>query len=117
MKRLALAALAAVFFAGCSERSNRLDLGVDLYLQPQSGTAEDLILQAAIRKKMLDAVPRNDGIVYVRVVEKVVYLSGSVKTEQLKTRAFEAASKIDIQLDGQPLKPEAIKADSLTAGL
>jgi osmotically-inducible protein OsmY len=94
MNRLAAIAFAALLLAGCSERSNRVDLGVDLYLHPQSGTAEDLILQAAIRKKVLDTVPRNSGIVYVRVIDRIVFLTGSVKSQEIRDLVREAAEKI-----------------------
>jgi osmotically-inducible protein OsmY len=93
-----------------------VDLGVDLYLHPQSGTAEDLILQAAIRKKVLDTLPRNSGIVYVRVVDKIVFLTGSVKSPEIRDLVRDAAEKIDIRIDGTPLKPQSVKADGITVG-
>jgi len=116
MKRLAAVAVVFGFLAGCSQRPTRVDLGVDVYLQPQSGVAEDLILQAAIRKKIQETMAKNAGVVYVRVVERIVYLTGSVKTEEDKKRAREAAELVNVQIDGAPLKPKAVQADGLTVG-
>ena len=116
MNRLAAVAMLAFLLAGCSQRSNRVDLGVDLYLHPQSGNAEDLILQAAIRKKILDTLPPNSGIVYVRVVEKIVFLSGTLKSDQVKSLARETAEKVDIRLDGAPLKPQSVHVEDLNVG-
>lgn len=115
MKRFAAAVLACLL-AGCSQRATRVDLGVDVYLQPQSGAAEDLILQAAIRKKVQEALPKNSGAVYVRVVEGIVFLTGTVKTEEAKARAREAAEKIDVRVDGAPLKPRAVQAEGIAVG-
>jgi osmotically-inducible protein OsmY len=89
---------------------------VDLYLHPQSGTPEDLILQAAIRKKVAEAVPQGSGTVYVRVIDRIVFLSGSVKSEEMRTRARQAAESIDIRLDGTPLKPQSVHADEIAVG-
>jgi osmotically-inducible protein OsmY len=114
MKRWLAAVAAAAMLAGCSERANRVDLGVDVYLHPQSGTADDLILQAAIRKKLAEDLPANSGNVYVRVVERNVFLSGTVKSQDVKALAVKAAETVDVRIDGNPIKPASVKGDSIT---
>ena len=116
MNRLSAALMLAALLAACGPRANRVDLGVDVYLQPQSGDADDLILQAAIRQKILVALPKNSGVVYVRVVDRIVYLSGSVRSEAVREQARTAAEKIDIRIDGTPLKPRAVNADGIAVG-
>jgi osmotically-inducible protein OsmY len=116
MKTLAAAAVVAALLTGCSQRPARVDLGVDLYLHPQSGSAEDLILQAAIRKKIAETLPKNAGVVYVRVESGIVFLTGAVKSEAAKAQAREAAEKVDVRLDGAPLKPKDVHAEGVTVG-
>ncbi len=114
MKMLAAAAVLAALLTGCSHRPARVDLGVDLYLHSQSGSAEDLILQAAIRKEIAGTLPKNSGVVYVRVESGIVFLTGSVKSEAVRAQAKDAAEKVDVRLDGAPLKPKDVHAEGIT---
>ncbi len=111
MTRLMLTAIVLALTAGCGGRPARVDLGVDLYLHPDASSPEDLILQAAIRRKLVNALPDDSGAVYVRVIDGVVFLTGSVRSAQVKSRVQELAENIDVALDGQPLKPKAVRND------
>jgi hypothetical protein len=98
---------------GCRKNPPRVDLGVDLYLHPESAGVDDVILQAAIRRSILEGLAPKAGLVHVRVVEGVVFLTGSVFSEQERSRAAEIARTIDIRIDGKQLKPAEVRLDRL----
>ena len=99
----------------CSQRPPRIDLGVDLYLHPEAATSDDAILQAAIRKRIVEGLKPNGGLVHVRVIDKTVFLSGSVKNDADRENAKSIAEKISIVIDGNPLKPGRVEAERLIA--
>jgi hypothetical protein len=90
---------------GCPKKLPRADLGVDLYLHPEAASVDDVLLQAAIRKKIADSLPGRAGLVHVRSIDKVIFLSGSVASDDDRKKALDAAQSIDLKIDGQPIKP------------
>jgi hypothetical protein len=80
-KQLAALVGMSVILAGCGSK-NPIRLDVDLYLHPQASQPTDLVLQAAIRKRLAKFQEKRSVIVHVRVLEGIVYLSGTAKTEK-----------------------------------
>ncbi len=81
VRQLAALVALSVTLAGCgSKKLIRLD--VDLYLHPQASQPTDLVLQAAIRKRLAEFQEKRPVIVHVRVLEGIVFLSGTAKTEE-----------------------------------
>jgi hypothetical protein len=105
--------LLVVLLAGCQKNPPRVDLGVDLYLHPEAASTDDVILQAAIRRKILEALAPKAGLVHVRVVDGVVFLSGSVPSDQDRKKADEIARTIDVRIDGKAIKPADVRLDRL----
>jgi len=72
-------------------------LGIDLYLHPESASADDLILQTAIRGRIeADALTR--GRVQVRVAGLKVVLSGSVSAQATKDATSRLAQEITVTI-------------------
>ena len=79
-KRILLVMSSILLLAGaCGGRPARFELGVDVYLHPDSAKPKDLILQAAIREQLDGIATRRRDQVHVRVFEKIAFLSGTVK--------------------------------------
>ena len=112
-RRIAAAVILLLPLAACQKNPPRVDLGVNLYLHPEAAGANDAILQAAIRKKIVDALAPNAGLVHVRVIDGIVFLSGSVVSDQDKQRALEIAKSIDIRVDSQPIVAKDLRSDRL----
>ena len=98
----------------CSQRPPRVDLAVDLYLHPEAAGSDDAILQAAIRKRIVEELKPNGGLVHVRVIDKTVFLSGSVRTEADRQKAKSIAEDIKILIDDTQLKPGKVEIERLT---
>lgn len=100
IKPLLLALSALLCFAACGGRPARVDLGVDVYLHPDSAEPRDLMLQAAIRERLDQIAEKRRDQVYVRVFELTAFLSGSVKDPCSKTEAYQAATATKVTVDG-----------------
>jgi hypothetical protein len=86
--------------ASCGGRPARVDLGVDVYLHPDSAEPRDLMLQAAIRERLDQIAAKRRDQVYVRVFDLTAFLSGSVKDPCSKTEANQAATATKVTVDG-----------------
>ena len=95
--------LVLLTLAGCAKKLPRADLGVDVYLHPEAAGVDDVLLQAAIRKKIAESLP--GGAVHVRVIDKVIFLSGSVASDEDRVKAIDAAKNLDLRIDGQAIRP------------
>ena len=115
MRRFIALPLMLLTMISCSQRPPRIDLGVDLYLHPEAASSDDAILQAAIRKRIVEELRPNGGLVHVRVIDKTVFLSGSVKTDADRENAKSIAEKISIVIDGNPVKPGRVEVERLMA--
>lgn len=113
MTRAAGVACLMFALAACQKNPPRVDLGVDLYLHPETATAEDAILQAAIRRQIVEALKPNAGLVHVRVIDKIVFLSGSVASDQDRMKAETIARNIDVRVNGTAIQPTDLHLERL----
>ncbi len=113
MKRLYLVLIFVLLLPACRKNPPRVDLGVDVYLHPESARIEDVILQAAIRKKLMETPSLNAGLVHVRVIDGFVFLSGSVASAGERAKVAELARAVDVRVDGKPIKPADVRIDGL----
>ena len=102
----------ALLAAGCQKKPT-VNLGVDLYVHPEASTTDDIMLQAAIRRKIAKELAPNAGLVHVQVVERVVFLSGSVVSDADRQKANVIAHDIDLRLDGVRIETKDVHDDRL----
>jgi hypothetical protein len=102
----------ALLAVGCQKKPV-VNLGVDLYVHPEASTPDDILLQAAISKKIAKELAPNGGLVHVQVVESVVFLSGSVVSDGDRQKAEAIAQGIDLRLDGVRIETKGVHADKL----
>ena len=69
----------AIALGACGSRPANLNLGVDLYLHPDSAAPADVMLQAAIQELINQHESLRREVVHVRVYQLNVFLSGTVK--------------------------------------
>jgi osmotically-inducible protein OsmY len=103
--RIATTFALLLLLTSCAKTLPRADLGVDVYLHPEAATVDDILLQAAIQKKIGESLPGRSGLVHVRAVDRIVFLSGSVATDDDLKKAIASASNIDLKIDGKPIQP------------
>jgi len=94
-----------MILTGCAERNKPVvGLDVDLYLHPESTQGDDLILQSAIQKELsADPATRND-IIHVRVIDGIIFLSGTVRNQSDKLMAEDLAAKIEVTVNGRSVR-------------
>jgi len=98
-----------ILLSGCRKNSPALNFSIDLYLHPEAGSSDDILLQTAIRKN-LAAEPLTARGVYARVLDGHAALYGSLKTPQAIARAGEIASLTKVTLnDGKTLAVTDVK--------
>ena len=102
----------ALLTAGCQKKPT-VNLGVDLYVHPEASTPDDILLQTAIQKKIAKELAPNGGLVHVQVVERVVFLSGSVVSDGDRQKAHAVAHDIDLRLDGVRIETKDVHDDKL----
>ena len=102
--KAALLALALLLGMGCSGRKTNVGLDVDMYLHPESSSPDDLLLETAIRKQLKETDQTKESIIHIRVIDSVVFLSGSVKSEAIKEKASTIASGTEVSINTQPIK-------------
>jgi hypothetical protein len=103
--RIATIILIFPMLVGCGNKLPRADFGVDIYLHPEAASVDDLLLQAAIQKKIAESLTGRAGLIHVRAIDKVIFLSGSVPFDDDLKKAIEAARNIDLKLDGKAIQP------------
>jgi osmotically-inducible protein OsmY len=69
----------ALALGACGSRPANLNLGVDLYLHPDSAAPADVMLQAAIQERLNQHEALRRDVIHVRVYQLNVFLSGTVK--------------------------------------
>lgn len=95
-----------VLSIGCSRRQRPLAaLDVNLYLHPEAASADDLILQTAIQKRLAGNEATRSAAIHVRVIDRTVFLSGDVDSMKTKDEATKIAESTEISLNGESVKP------------
>lgn len=102
---LILGLVASISFA-CTRRQQPLAaLDVNLYLHPEAASADDLILQTAIQKRLARNDATRSAGIHVRVIDRTVFLSGDVDSIKTKDEATRIAESTEISLNGESIKP------------
>lgn len=104
----ALLMLSVVVSTGCNKK-NRIGLDVDLYLYPEAASGDDLLLQTAIRKQLFENTVTQDSLIHARVVDKIVFLTGTVDTQHEKDEADRVAREVTVTVNGVALKPSDVR--------
>ena len=110
---LLIVLVSTALLAACGGRPATVNLGVDLYMHPDSASPNDVILQAAIGENLREAIP--DELIHVRVFDQTAYLSGVVKDSGAGQKAQSIAQATTVTLtdgDGNP-KPNPLKAKTV----
>ena len=100
----------AVLLCACGGHPARVDLGVDLYMHPDSASPQDVILQAAISKNLRDNEVTRRELIHVRVFELTAYLTGAVKQASSKQEAERIAAATKVTLSGGAGEPVVLQA-------
>ena len=95
-----IALLSAVLLTVCAGRPAKVDLGVDLYLHPDSASPDDVMLQAAIHKRVSQHESLRRDLIHVRVFELNVFLTGTVKDPCARNTAEQIARTTEVTLGG-----------------
>jgi hypothetical protein len=103
--RIATVGFILLMLVGCGNKLPQADFGVDIYLHPEAASVDDLILQAAIQKKIAESLAGRAGLVHVHAIDKVIFLSGSVASDDDLKKAVDAARTIDLKVDGKAIQP------------
>ena len=91
--------------AGCAGRNKPVvGLDVDLYLHPEATQGDDLILQSALQKELSANPATREDIIHVRVIDGIVFLIGTVKSQNAKIAAEDLAAKIEVTVNGRSIK-------------
>ena len=90
---------------GC-HRKNAVAIDVDVYLHPEAADSEDLLLQTAIQKQFDENPATRDRLIHVRVVDKIVFLSGTVESQKEKAAAEAIARNTSVAVNGVTIKSQ-----------
>lgn len=99
----------------CRKNPPRLGLDVDLYLHPESASLNDTILQAAIRKRLNENQATQAAAIQVQVIQRVVFLSGNVETQNVSDAAAQLAQSTEVIVNGESIKTVEPVHNRLTA--
>lgn len=102
-----LVLLLALACAGCRKNPKLGTLAVDIYLHPESGSSEDILLQTAVRKNLSDHKATERGV-YARVLDQRVVLSGTVATAGARQEAEQVARSTRITLNESVITPKDV---------
>ncbi len=97
--------LSALGMGACAGRNKPVvGLDVDLYLHPEAAQGDDLILQTAIQKELATNPATLEGVLHVRVVDGIIFLSGTVKDKEMKSAVEDLVVKTEVTVNGRPIK-------------
>ena len=105
--KIVLLLLLALTCAGCRKNAKLGTLSVDLYLHPESGSSEDVLLETAIRKNLNDTPATQRGI-YARVLDLRVVLSGTVSTAAIRDQAEKIAAGTRVTVNEKAISPQSV---------
>ncbi|MEE8586121.1 MAG: BON domain-containing protein [Acidobacteriota bacterium] len=100
--------LLSLTLVACGGRAPTVGLKIDLYLHPDSADENDVLLQAAIRQRLAKDESTRKSLIHVRVFQKTVFLSGTVKSG-LKDRAGRIANETTVTVNGITIRGEEVK--------
>jgi len=104
-----VAVLAALMLLVGCHKKNTIGLDVDVYLHPEAAAPDDQLLQTAIQKQInQDGVTKN-SLIHVRVVDRIVFLTGTVRTQAEKQKANEIAQGISITVNEVAIKSPEVR--------
>jgi hypothetical protein len=95
---------ALLFAASCGGRQNAVMLDVDLYLHPESARGDDLVLQSAIQSRLLQDSELQDSLIHCRVIQGIVFLSGTVQKQNLREAAGRLAQDTEVTVNGRQIR-------------
>jgi hypothetical protein len=99
---LLAAGILAFGSSACGERPARIELGVDVYLHPDSASPDDVLLQTAIARRISEETRLAEEAIHVRSFETIVFLSGSVRDACASGAAGALAQATTVSVDGGP---------------
>lgn len=99
--------LLALPFLGCRKNGRLGTLAVDIYLHPESGSSEDILLQTAIRKNLGEHKGTDRGV-YARVLDLRVVLSGTVAKAAMRDEAEQIARSTRVTLNETAITPKDV---------
>lgn len=107
ISRTFVAVVLAIFVSACGSERRTVGLDVDVFLNTSSSDLVDVLLQTGIAKRLADDKETQDGIIHVRVVNRMVILSGAVRSSDLKTRAETIAKETVVKLNEASIQANA----------
>jgi hypothetical protein len=107
---LALVVLVLVVVTEGCARKNVVAFDVDLYLHPEAGNSQDLLLQTAIQDQLDRSDVTRNSLIHVRVVDKLVLLDGFVESVKEKNEAEKLARDTTVSVNGAAIKVTEVKS-------
>jgi hypothetical protein len=92
---------------GCRKNPQLGTLSIDLYLHPEAGTPEDLLLESAVRKNLNDNETTRQGV-YARVLDLRVVLTGKVRSAAQSQEAEKLANDTTVVVNEKTLVPKGV---------
>ncbi len=107
---LSILLILTAFTLACGKGSRPLNLALDVYLHPEAGSSDDILLQTAIRKNLAASETTARGV-YVRVLDLHVVLSGTVESAASRDEAIRIAKATKVVInDGTSISPSEVKS-------
>jgi hypothetical protein len=103
---------ALLVLSSCGGNPARVELGVDLYLHPDSASPDDVLLQTAIVKRISEDAELSGEAIHVRSFEEVVFLSGTVRDACSSGEAAEIARTTTVTVEGSPEPVRAARIEN-----
>jgi osmotically-inducible protein OsmY len=100
----------ALTLSACGSRKNPIAVEMDLYLHPEAGSLDDLILKAAVQKRLTEGEGQERRGLHVRVSEAVVTLSGSVASDAERQRVERLARETRVEINGAVIAVREVKS-------
>lgn len=93
--------------AACRKNQKLGTLSLDVYLHPEAGSSDDILLETAIRKNLSENKLTAQGM-YVRVLNREVVLTGQASNAQAQQKAGEIAAAARVTINDQTLTPQHV---------
>ncbi|MGA8581227.1 MAG: BON domain-containing protein [Bryobacteraceae bacterium] len=93
--------LLAIALPACKKNPKLGTVAVDVYIHPESSSSDDVMLQTAIRTKLV-ADTLTAGKVQIRVAGLLAVLTGDVSKREASERAEEIARNTKVTVDNNP---------------